>query len=268
MTAFVVILSQMFEPIVEFWSQFHLEPRKPNVHPKDADWMREHWQEPLKAPLYETWEDYIASERFGARDEALHLSLIPAPYMGNLRDAKVLLFIANPGFGDEDYYFEDQPGIREMLIRNLKQESNGDYPFFFLNPALAWSGGFRWWQRRLRPLIEKFVSKGESNIEVMKFLARNIAAVELFPYHSRDGSELKGIKKEPRMPSVLEARKFLARSSQNAKQLTVVLRAHNKWEDRAPVAFPDHHYHGPKQQTISLDPKFEIGKKILAWLER
>jgi hypothetical protein len=258
----------MLEPLVEFWSQFYPESHKPNLHPQDAEWMLKHWQEPLRAPLYESWEAYIAGDRFGVKkDDALHLSLIPTPYIGNLRDAKVILFIGNPGFGDEDYYFEDQSDIREKLIRNLNQEPNGDFPFFFLDPALAWSGGFRWWHRRLRPLIDKFVSRGESNLEAMKFLARNIAAVELFPYHSRDGSKLEGINKEPLMPSVLKAREFLARSSQNAEQLTVILRAHKKWEDRDSATFPDHHYHGPKQQTISLDPKFETGKKILAWLE-
>lgn len=200
MAVFVVYLA-MLEPIVEFWSQFRPELRKPNVHPKDADWMRRHWQEPLKTPIYENWEDYIAGGRFGVKDEALHLSLIPTPYMGNLRDAKVLLFIANPAFSDEDYYFEDQPGIREKLIRNLSQEPNGDFPFFFLNPTLAWSGGFRWWQRRLRPLLEVLVSRGKTNLQGMEFLAQSIAAVELIPYHSRDGSELKGVNKEPRMPS-------------------------------------------------------------------
>ena len=67
MAAFVVYLA-MLEPIVEFWSQFHPEPRKPNVHPKDVDWMQRHWQEPLKAPMYESWEElYIAGGRFGVK---------------------------------------------------------------------------------------------------------------------------------------------------------------------------------------------------------
>jgi hypothetical protein len=258
----------MPEPLVEFWSQFHVEPRKPKLHPADAKWMREYWPKPLDSSLYENWEEYISRGRFGIRDGALHLSLIPTPYIGNLRDAKVLLFLGNPGFGDEDYYFEDQPGIREKLIRNLKQQPIGDFPFFFLDPTLAWSGGSRWWQKRLRPLLEVLVSNGRSPVQAMEFLAQNIAAVELFPYHSIDGSELKGINKEPRIPSVLEARNFLARSLHNTDQLTVVLRSHVRWNHPQCAAISNHHHCGPRQQTISLDPKFETGKKILAWLER
>jgi hypothetical protein len=162
--------------------------------------------------------------------------------------------------------------VRERLIRNLHQKPNGDYPFLFLDPSLAWSGGFKWWYRRLRPLLVELINlrKAKSMTEAMHFLAKRIAAVELSPYHSTDGSPLKGISREPRMPSVVQAREFLARSSNKPEQLTVVLRGHEKWKHPG-CAHPkkyDHHHHGPKQQTISLDPNVETGRKILEWLVR
>jgi len=258
----------MSETFAQFW-KVEFQIGQPKLHPKDRQWMECYWPAPLQYPICERWDEYIAGDRFvNSNDKALHLSLIPTPYLGNLRDSKVLLFLANPGFADTEYYFEEQPGVREKLINNLYQEPNIDFPFVFLDPRLAWSSGFQWWQRRLRPLLDVFISRGIRPIQAMELLSHRIAAVELIPYHSRDGSELKGVVKEPRMPSVSEAREFLARSSHNREKLTVLLRSHQNWTHQGCATVSEHYHHGLKQQTISLDPKYETGEKILAWLER
>jgi hypothetical protein len=268
MAVFGLSSELMSEPFVEFWKICKPKSGQRNLHPEDLDWMRSHWQSALNDSIYSTWEEYAASSRFRTNDKRLHLSLFPMPYLGSLREAKVILFLMNPSFGERDYSFEDRAGIRGRLERNLYQEFEDDFPFLFLDPNLSESGGFKWWQKPLRPLLEVLTVGRRTPIQAMELMSQKIAAVELFPYHSVDTSDVKGVGKRKVLPSVLQARSFLERSSRNHQQLSVLLRAHERW---APAGCPknlEHHYNGPRQQTISLNPKFETGERILAWLER
>jgi len=250
----------MMEDFVEFW-KIELPSGQPNLHPKDRQWMGRHWPDPLRYPLYKNWDEYAASDRFGSYDKALHLSLIPTPYLGNLRDAKVLLFMANPGFADADYYFEDQPGIRERLIFTFTKNPTAISPSFSSIPdwrGRAASGGGK---SCYAALLAVLVSRRRTRIQAMEFLSQSIAAVELFPYHSMDGSELKRVDGKLLMPSVSEARNFFARSSHNPEQLTVLARAHERWLSPSCAEACEHHLHRPRHQAISLDPKFKTGEK-------
>jgi hypothetical protein len=89
-----------------------------------------------------------------------------------------------------------------------------DFPFFYLNPELSKTPGGKWWNRRLKWLLERFAGKG---------LARSILCVEYFPYHSRGF----GFKDLP-----LESQEYgfnLVRSAIHRGAVIVIMRGEKHW---------------------------------------
>jgi len=161
----------------------------------------------------------------------------------------------NGGFGDADYFFEDYLGVRQSLLDNLHQKPGREFPFFCLNPDLAWSGPFRWWEPKLRPIIKLLIGNNMSYTSALKVLAKKIAVVELFPYHSRNSAKLKGVNEPNLMPSVRKAREFLALESHNDKRLKLLMRRHNDWSSSSCAPESAHFVYGPrKTQSIWLNP--------------
>ena len=70
-------------------------------------------------------------------------------------------------------------------------------PFLFLDPRYAWHGGFGYWDRRLKGVMEALAaSKGMSLADARSTLGSEIAVVQLVPYHSV-GSNQKALRQLP-----------------------------------------------------------------------
>lgn len=140
--------------------------------------------------FYNSYEEYI--KNIGKAKEnpnKFHLGLLPIPYLGNIRTAKVLILMANPGFGPSDYKAEyGKDNFRESYIDNLRQEVDGDFPFISLNPKYSWHGGFEYWEEKFSDTIDELMLRsGKSYLDILKFIANNVAVLELIPYHSKQG---------------------------------------------------------------------------------
>lgn len=135
---------------------------------------------------------FIKSDVFGRRDDTrLHLGLIPQPYIGNLKAARLILLSLNPGLNPGEYAYDKNEIYRQTLIHNLEQKLGPhDFPFIFLNPEFAWHSGFSYWTKHLRGLIEAVREEGWANTfnDALAFLSQRIACVELVPYHSVKGA--------------------------------------------------------------------------------
>lgn len=146
----------MPEDLISFWKSCRFE-RPPFVHPKDRDKLTEILK-PKKRKILEknglgsqesnhrSFRGYLFGERFKPDDDGLHLSLLPVPYVGNLRKASVVVLMLNPGFNYSDYWAESDeckiPEFRKRLKANLKQSFNGvEYPFLFLDPTILLARG-------------------------------------------------------------------------------------------------------------------------------
>lgn len=117
----------------------------------------------------------------------LHTGLVPLPYVGDVRRAKVYFLLLNPGLSATDYYAEYKAdGFRVRLLANLRQDfAETDYPFFPLDPECAWHSGNAFWEKKLKHILLELSKRSTcSHAEVRKFLAQNICAVEMLPYHS------------------------------------------------------------------------------------
>jgi len=108
-------------------------------------------------------------------DAKLALNLIPEPYIGDPKTAKLVLLLLNPGVGEEDDKAHADPHFRDVLFQNLRGDLR-DYPFYPLNPAFRTTPSAKWWLPRLQCLMKETGFSAE-------VLSKKLLAIEWFPYH-------------------------------------------------------------------------------------
>jgi hypothetical protein len=108
------------------------------------------------------------------RDYGLHFDVLPAPYAGDPARATVCILTLNPGYAVTDAGDERQPRYREQ--RRAALTFRAEWPFPYLDPALADTGGGRYWQGRLRALVD---AAGDP-----RRVAERLMLIEHFPYAS------------------------------------------------------------------------------------
>jgi hypothetical protein len=101
------------------------------------------------------------------------ISLLPDPWVGRL-EAPVVLLNLNPGQSPGDAAAHQLPEVHRAIVANLRQEPTR-FPLFYLDPDLAGIPGASWWQRSLRPLIERFGAEQVAN---------QVVCLEFHGYHS------------------------------------------------------------------------------------
>lgn len=221
---------------------------------------------------YTKWEDVYSGADFGKPgDRKLHLGLVPHPFCGDLRNARVYLLMLNPGYGPHDYFAElEIPDYTEAAKKNLKQTfDEDDYPFFLLNPKFAWTGGYIWWQKKFASTIEALASERKLCYSGARhYLSKQIASVELIPYHST--SFYDAAKWRKTLASVRMAREFvhgyvLPKVLANEAAI-IVTRQANEWD------LPEHpnivRYTAGEARSAHLSPTSSGGKAILAQLQK
>jgi hypothetical protein len=139
--------------------------------------------------------------------------VLPAPVVGSPDKARVWMLALNPGFAefdvahhaiDDDYYHQ--------RVLALRGESR--YPFWPLDPALHRTGGFLYWDRRLR--------------EVVAAVGRRRAADGLIclQYIGYCSKTYKGV------PSIVPSQRYgfhLLRRAIREGALVIVLRSESLW---------------------------------------
>jgi hypothetical protein len=85
-------------------------------------------------------------------DYELKLDLLPQPWTGNVNTAEVFVLALNPGFRTEDHADLQNRDYAEQWRLALSVQTRT--AFYFLDPAFRHTGGFLWWHRRMRDLIE------------------------------------------------------------------------------------------------------------------
>lgn len=167
--------------IINCWRQVDFN-KKPYIHKKDEVLLKSDFHN------YQDFNACIKNKNFGFDDSKFHLNLVPVPYAGNILDAKIYILMLNPGFGILDYYSETRDSLyKDYAIKNVRQELNDDdFPFLYLNPKFLWHGGGQYWEGKLRDIIHNIAQSGSlSYVDSLSFLSKNIAVLELVPYHSK-----------------------------------------------------------------------------------
>jgi hypothetical protein len=251
--------------LIDFWQRCDVS-KAPFAHPADLPILRadSRWIEDGAVDF----DAYIAGPRFAdPNDDRLHLSLLPVPYVGDLRNAEIVILLLNPGFGYSDYWAESYgPDFRKRSIETLHQSfGDTDFPFMFLDPTFCWHGGFLWWEKKLREVIREIAArKFKGNYrEGLRSLSSKLACVELVPYHSSSFGEHRLIEK---LASVQAARDFvrggLMADAQANKRTVIVTRQVKAWGVKPGTANLVI-YEGGHTRGASLGPNSSGGKAIL-----
>ncbi len=249
------------EDLLSCWKNFNLN-RKPYLHQKDDVLRSEDFFN------YTNYDEFINSSDFGSKDHKFHFGLLPVPYIGDLKNAKVFILLLNPGFNILDYYAESNDKLfKEYMIKNIKQELENDpYPFFKLNPKFIWHG--KYWVSKLNDIIDEVKIKKNlpSYAESLSFVSKNIAALELVPYHSKS-FKLSDKKLNQLYTSqiMLEwVNDYLVPKVRNGEACIILTRKASMWN------LPKHKnivvYSGSETRGAHLSRNTEGGKKILEFL--
>lgn len=219
-----------------------------------------------------SWKDAIERHDFCAEDDPrLHLGVLPEPFTGNLGTASIFILLLNPGLGPTDYYGEyEVPAFREARLRNLRQEFTRDrLAFCMLDPQFAWHGGFQWWHGKLRAVIGELSKRhGVTFAAARHGLAKELASIELFPYHSatfnRRGKWLRDLR------SVQLAREFVRDVvlPRVARREAIVIATRKVTEWGLPEAPGVIRYEAKHARGAHITPNSAGGAAILKHFER
>lgn len=187
--------------------------------------MQNPWLDLPRVPPYVLDVDRPLLEPFNATASAGHrydFSLFPEPFFGSPL-APVLLLNLNPGWSPEDAAVHADPTFAEMSRRSLAHTLD-PYPFLHLQPDCyplgeARMGGCRWWRRRTREL---------ANDAGFERVARHIACVQYFPYHSDSFTAA-----TPRVPSQEYSFHLVRQAIQRGAEI-VILRSARLWLSAVP----------------------------------
>ncbi|MEM6638241.1 MAG: hypothetical protein AAF667_20425 [Pseudomonadota bacterium] len=223
------------------------------MHPAD----RPHLEKSglLHPPIY-GFAGYQAALRSGGfADRKLHKTLLPVPYLGNIAEAKVLILLLNPGLSAVDFFAEETSAELCSEIRRTIRQERTDH--LFLDTAWVWTGGFSWWEAKLRDIASIAAEQMFSGRygAALDHLAKNVAAIELVPYHSRIFAGPYGL---PSSEAAKEAAKEIAR---NPERTVIVTRGAAHWglEEQDNVVV----YRSAEARGARLSRKSRGGQAIL-----
>ena len=171
----------------------------------------------------------------------IHTNIMPAPFMGNVLEAPVILLLLNPGYDEKeeqlDYYNHYRP-YWENEIQH--QESVPGLPLFCLDEEYCNYSNY--WQNKLKYLI-KATSKNK--------VAHNVALVQFFPYHSKKFKNIpKKISSEPLESQVYSF--HLVKKAMDRNAIIILMRSRKEWYSRIPSL------EGYKNLYITKNPRNPI----------
>lgn len=89
--------------LVEHWQELDLT-KPPYVHPKDVPFFRRRRPDDLKHPVLDA--EAFGQDEIANKKHFFHLSLLPAPFIGDLERADIFILMLNPGFQRDEYEIE------------------------------------------------------------------------------------------------------------------------------------------------------------------
>ncbi len=250
-------MSTATDSFLSYWSRFspNSDSSKSTsfVHPDDAN---------------STYSSYL---------EDFKTSLLPIPFVGNLRESEAVILMLNPGLDSEDERWEKEPHFHSALERNLSQIFPAHcFPNFYLDPDFEKHPGAGYWAKsrripgkrdlqKLRSVIDEIAHRDGVSTEVAQaHVARKVAIVQLAPYHS---AKLKKRGALTDLPSVCRAREFVKELVRDESKLVIAVRSVSEWGFRGPLSTRRLVVYMPSQgASASLSINSEGGRALLAHL--
>lgn len=211
--------------LIKFWGKTTVTTRGFKIHPEDKEvlfsWLKN--------------GNRTANAANEGRPGALHLSLSPVPYVGNLEKADIFLAMTNPTVGGQDYEDNKKPAFRRMLRTNLDQDN--------VESCFALDAAWRSWSDYYRRLFGRFVrdyarTSGrfkdipQPQQQVWSELGARTASLELVPYHSKTATDLTQTKLYKTLPSALAAQSALREIADRSEEKALIICRWKKGPER------------------------------------
>lgn len=186
-------------------------------------------------------EEQSIVEKFNARvseQYKIQTSIFPAPFMGDVRNASVLILMLNPGYDPKEeiagYYSQYSHWWLKQIQHILPKP---EMPLFCLDDDYIKKSSY--WAQKLRPLIDV---AGQKNI------AHQVAKIQFFPYHSQKYKPLyKKLLKEEGFEAYLPSQKYnfkIVIKAMERGALLIIPRSKKYWFDAIPElkSYPNKYY--------------------------
>jgi hypothetical protein len=158
----------------------------------------------------------------------VHTEIMPAPFMGNVQSAPILLLLLNPGYDEKEeikgYYKKYKPFWKNEIqhIRSIPE-----LPLFCLDEKYIEYSDY--WNNKLKPLTLK---KNKEKV------AKNICKIQFFPYHSQKFKSIsKKIFVKDGTDNYLKSQKYnfyLVEKAMERNALIIILRSRKMWFEAIP----------------------------------
>lgn len=169
----------MHSNLINFWKNITFQAGT-CIAQEDFDILKSH-------RLLISQQEYIRNSKNVDAQILLHDNLPAEPFVGDLLNSSVYIITLNPGIGDDEYSNWQDVELNKMLQKNLKQQET-EYPFYYLNPLLAHTGGAKYWgapKGKFAQCIQELANYTGDIVSANKLIAQNVCDLELCPYHSK-----------------------------------------------------------------------------------
>jgi len=176
-------------------------------------------------------EEQSIIEKFNAKvsdDYKIHSSIFPAPFMGNILTAPLVILVLNPGYDVKEENAGYYKNYESWWLKQIQHISPvKDLPLFCLEDKYIIHSPY--WKEKLQPLIDK-VGKEK--------LSRNLAKIQFFPYHSKKFKPLyKKLIKEEGFGTYLPSQEYnfqLVRNVMERDAVIIIPRSRKFWFEAIP----------------------------------
>ena len=172
-------------------------------------------------------EEQSIVEKFNQKNNndlfKIHTEIMPAPFMGDVDKAPVVILMLNPGYTKEEDrvgYYNKYKDWWKMEIQHIHKFP--DLPLFCLDEEYAKSSDY--WIKKLKPLTS--VSSNEK-------VARTICKIQFFPYHTEKYKNIySNLLTEEGFGDYLPSQKYnfqLVMNAMNRNAIIIITRSKKMW---------------------------------------
>lgn len=157
----------------------------------------------------------------------IHTEIFPAPFMGDLKNAKIVILTLNPGYDKEEEVSEFYTNFKDWWLDEIQHKKPNKYHLFCLDEEYKKCSDY--WARKLKPLID---------ISSTEIVSNKMCKIQFFPYHSNKyrkptKSLLKKHFNKNYLPSQ-EYNFFLVKEAIKRKATIIIPRSRKLWEEAIP----------------------------------
>ena len=176
----------------------------------------------------------------------IHSEIMPAPFMGNVQTAPIVLLMLNPGYDQEEElkgFYKEYRSFWKNEIQHI--QSIPELPLFCLDERYVNYSNY--WEKKLKPLT--LMTSREK-------VAENICNIQFFPYHSLKFKTISNkILENEGFENYLPSQNYnfhLVREAMKREVIIIILRSRKMWFEAIPElkVYKNLHYTNSYLNTI------------------